>query len=402
MLRPCALWLLSLSIFMSSGYGQNLHHVLTDAQQNIREVEWNHVGAGWSIHKQQLRGGQQDGVDLIRVNNGVLEFTVVPTRGMSILEVNSGDLRLGWDSPVKEVIHPKYVNLDSRDGLGWLAGFNEWLVRCGLEFAGHPGEDRFVNNVGDEATMNLTLHGKIGNVPASEVHVIVDDRIRIRGRVDERMFYGPQLELWTEISTKPGSRSFTISDKITNRAAAEQEFEIIYHANHGPPLLEKNARFVGPIRRVMPMNEHAAKRVDKYSVYDAPTPGFIEEVYCLYPYANDDGMTTVMLHNAAANKGVAFHYSVTQLPHLTVWKNTLNKESGYVTGIEPGTNFPFNRRVEREAGRLKKLSGGETREFAIEFDLLTDAKAVIQTAQAIAQIRAGQATQVDRSAPKTE
>ena len=53
---------------------------------------------------QSRRGGQQDGVDVIRVNNGQLEFTVIPTRGMSILEVKSGDLRLGWDSPVKEVV----------------------------------------------------------------------------------------------------------------------------------------------------------------------------------------------------------------------------------------------------------------------------------------------------------
>jgi hypothetical protein len=48
-------------------------------------------------------------------------------------------VRLGWDSPVKEVVHPQFINLQSRGGLGWLEGFNEWMVRCGLEWAGHPG-----------------------------------------------------------------------------------------------------------------------------------------------------------------------------------------------------------------------------------------------------------------------
>ena len=381
---------------------QNVHQVLTDSAKGIRIAEWKHQGTNWSVHKRELRGGKQDGVDVILVDNGKLQMTVVPTRGMSVLEVRQGDLRLGWDSPVKEVVHPKYVNLDSRGGLGWLTGFNEWMVRCGLEFAGHPGEDRFINNVGDEAKMDLTLHGKIGNIPASEVHVIVDDYIRIRGRVDERMFYGTQLELWTEIRTKSGSNSFAIADKITNRASSDQEFEIIYHANHGPPLLEKNAKFIGPIRRVMPMNDHAAKAVDRYAVYDAPTPGFVEEVYCLFPFANDRNITTVMLQNSAGDRGVAFSYSIEQLPYLTLWKNTLTKENGYVTGIEPGTNFPFNRRVEREAGRLAKLAGGQSREFAIEFDLLSSADEVAKMSQIVASIQGKRVTQVDRNAPKTD
>ena len=55
--------------------------------------------------------------------------------------------------------------------------------------------------------MELTLHGKIANIPASEVEVVIDPepphRLRVRGRVEERMFYGPKLVLQTEISTIP-------------------------------------------------------------------------------------------------------------------------------------------------------------------------------------------------------
>src|SRR5262249_12441487 len=159
-----------------------------------------------------LHGGKQEGVDLITVDNGKLTFTVIPTRGMSILEVKLGDVRLGWDSPVREVVHPGLVNLQSRGGLGWLEGFNEWMVRCGSEFAGHPAKEKCINKVGEEAEMDLTLHGKIGNIPASEVEVVIDrdvpHRLRVRGRVDERMFYGPKLELWTEISTEIEANTF--------------------------------------------------------------------------------------------------------------------------------------------------------------------------------------------------
>ena len=157
-------------------------HVLTSVSAGLGEPTWQlssrdvkyKSAAPWSVKRFALHGGKQEGCELIVLDNGKLKITVVPTRGMSVLEVTSGDVRLGWNSPVKQVVHPQFMRLESRGGLGWLEGFNEWMVRCGLEFAGHPGQDEFVNNVGEKATMDLTLHGKIGNIPASEVSVVVD------------------------------------------------------------------------------------------------------------------------------------------------------------------------------------------------------------------------------------
>ena len=45
---------------------------------------------------------------------------------MGILEVTMGELRLGWDRQGQEVAHPSFIDLESRGGLGWLEGFNEW------------------------------------------------------------------------------------------------------------------------------------------------------------------------------------------------------------------------------------------------------------------------------------
>ena len=265
---------LSLALPGGQARAPSARYVLTSVEQNIDAGNWQitarETGVApdvpWSVRRQRLHGGKQEGVDLIVIDNGRMQITIVPTRGMGILHVVMGDLRLGWDSPVREVVHPKYINLEARGGLGWLEGFNEWLARCGLEWAGHPGPDRFVNNVGEPAEMNLTLHGKVANIPASEVEVIVERepraRIRVRGRVDERAFYGPKLELWTEVWTEPGSATFRIEDALTNRGAFEQEFQLIYHVNHGPPLLGPGARFSAAVGRVTPFNAHAAKDVD--------------------------------------------------------------------------------------------------------------------------------------------
>lgn len=399
-----AIFILHFAICNSLAEAEPLRKVLTSAEQNIHVDAWETKTKGKGfVRKQTLRGGKQEGVDIITVYNGKLRFTVIPTRGMSIAEVVMDDIGLGWKSPVKETVHPKFINLQERGGLGWLEGFNEWMVRCGLEFAGHPGKDEFINNVGDKAEMDLTLHGKIGNIPASEVEVIVDRappwRIRIRGRVDERMFYGPKLELWTEISTEIGSSSFRIEDTVRNYSAFDQEFQIIYHANYGPPLLEQGAKFVAAANRVTPFNAHAAKGVQTFAQYAGPTKGFIEHVYCIEPRADSSGRTTIMLHNAAATKAVTMSYSVQQLPFLTLWKNTNAEEEGYVTGLEPGTGYPYNRRVERKFGRVPKLKPGQTRSFGIDFEILRGPDATARAAAAIQRLQSNRPPRIDTEPP---
>jgi galactose mutarotase-like enzyme len=345
-------------------------------------------------------------VDLIIVNNGKLEFTVIPTRGMGVLKAQMGDVRLGWNAPVQEVVHPQWVDLQSRGGLGWLDGFNEWLCRCGLENNGGPGPDKFINNVGDEATMDLTLHGKIANRPAQEVEVIVDReppfRIRVRGRVDEKMFYGPKLELETEISTEPGANSFRIADVITNRGSQNQEFEILYHANYGAPLLEAGASILAPVERVTPMNERAAKALATYAQYLGPTAGFIEQVYCLRPLADSAGRTVVMLQNRAKDRATSLAFSIKELPYLTLWKNTAPEAEGYVTGIEPGTNFPNHRRIERKLGRVPKLAPGASHRATIDFQVLANSREVKRVADEIAAIQGGRTPVVDLDPEKKD
>ncbi|MDP6904547.1 MAG: aldose 1-epimerase family protein [Verrucomicrobiota bacterium] len=382
--------------------------VLTDSTKGYRVGSWQMVAsdlpgykgqAKWHIRKRILQGGKQEGVELIEVDNGKLRFRVIPTRGMGILDVNLGDVRLGWDSPIKEVVHPKFINLESRRGLGWIEGFNEWMARCGLEYAGHPGKDTFITNTGDTGEMDLTLHGKISNIPASEVIVTVDRKapytIRVRGRVDERVFFGPKLELWTEISTVPGSNTFTISDTLTNRGSEAQEFMLIYHANYGSPLLEKGAKLVTAAKRVTPFNDHAGKTVNQWDTYGAPKSGFVEEVYQVFPYADKSGRTTIQLQNAKGDRGVSMNWSLEQLPYLTQWKNTVAKTDGYVTGLEPGTSFPHNRKWERAKGRVSKLEPGRSRSFSITFGIQDTKTEVEAVAQEIIALRANRETKVD-------
>ena len=345
----------------------------------------------WSIRKTTLHGGKQEGVEVVLVDNGAIRFAVCPTRGMGILWVEGQGRRFGWESPVKDVVHPAHVNLQARGGLGWLDGFNEWMCRCGLENNGGPGADRFTTNTGEQATMELTLHGKIANLPAQGVEIVVDRappyRIHIRGRVDERMFHGPKLTLRTDISTVPGEGSLRIDDVVTNEGGQPQEFQLLYHTNYGRPLLGEGARVMAPAARVVPMNDHAAKGVRQWFAYTGPTPGFVEEVYCLYPLAGANGRTEVLLMSKNWDLGATIAFSTRELPYLTIWKNTAATADGYVTGIEPGTNFPNNRRIERALGRVPVLQPGGRYRATLDFGFHFNSKAVKDGIRRIATLQ---------------
>ena len=321
----------------------------------------------WSVSKERLKGGRQEGVDLIKVNNGRMTLTVIPTRGMSIHEVNLDDIRLGWDSPVKEIINPHWIHLEDNKGLGWIDGFNEWMVRCGFEFAGHPGmdDDRY-----------LHLHGKIGNIPASEVEFVIDKKpphsLIIRGMVNEVRPRGPNFELWTEISTELGSKSFRIKDSLTNKSLEDQEYMVIYHANFGPPLLEQGSQFHGTIQKVVPFDKFSAEDVDNWNHYGKPKLKYPEKVYCLYPFKDPSGNANFIFHNNNVNKAVSFKFPLEQIPFLNLWKN---EDSGlYVTGLEPSTGFPNNRSIERKYSRVPVLKPNGKQNLIIDYTIHNEAE----------------------------
>ena len=262
----------------------------------------------WSVRKTVLHGGKQEGVELITIDNGTMTLSVTPTRGMGLLEVRSGDLRLGWTRRSRRWCIPSSSTWRAAAGSAGSKASTRCWCAAGWSSPVIPGGDEFVDNTGAKAEMELTLHGKIGNIPASEVEVVVDrappHRIRVRGVVHERSFFGPKLELATEVSTVPGTRTFRVDDAVTNRGAASQEFQLIYHANFGAPLLEKGATVLAPVERITPMNDHAATSIDHYATYEGPTAGFIEQVYLVSPLADPKGGPASPAERGEGSRGV--------------------------------------------------------------------------------------------------
>lgn len=343
----------------------------------------------FKVSMRTLHGGRQEGVSLIEIDNGVMRMTIVPNRGMNVLEAVAGDVRLGWDSPVDEVVNPSFIELNGREGLGWLEGFNELVTRCGYEWVGHPGKDN-----GEL----LTLHGRAANIPASRVVLQINEKppyaIRLRGELKEKAFKKVDFSIMTELSTEPGRRGFSLHDTLTNEGDYAKEYQALYHTNFGTPLLEQGARFVAPVKQVSPFNAKAGKELSDWQTYRGPTADYDETVFNVVPFADEQGETLTMLHNRSAELGVTVGFNTRELPVFSLWKNTDTEKQGYVTGLEPGTSYSYNRAYQRPLGLVPTIEPGEQKHFHVSYDLLVNKAAVADARSRIEAIQGDRKTEV--------
>jgi hypothetical protein len=361
--------------------------LLTDTASNLATANWkvssaDWGGAGWSVELRTLHGGRQEGVQVIDVDNGAMKFTIVPTRGFEVWKAEvskqgGGKVRLGWDSPIKEIIHPSYIRLTDNGGQGWVAGFGGLMVRGGLASFGSPVQD---------GADQLTLHGHVDYIPASQVSVRFEaGKLIFRGVVNDFTTFGPQLRLTSEISTTIGKPELVFDDQITNMSDAPQEMQLLYHTNFGTPILGAGAQFVAPIKHVSPMNPGSAKGdIAEWNRYSGPHgAGYAAKVFNMQLQADSGGMTKAMLKAADDASGVLMSFDTKGLPYMSLWKNEVTAKGGYVTGLEPGTGFPNPRPVERAAGRVPKLQGGESWRVHLAIAALGSKAEVDQAASAI-------------------
>jgi hypothetical protein len=348
---------------------------------------------GYSVTKRTLRTGASRGVEVVEIHNGRLRFVVLPTRGMGIWRASLGDLHLGWKSPVKGPVHPNLVRIWEPSGIGWLDGFDELFVRCGLESNGAP-------EFNENGTLRYPLHGRIANLPAKRVEVSIDGdsgEITVAGVVDEARLFGNKLRMTTTITTRVGSAELKVTDTILNPSAEKSELELLYHVNFGVPLLRPGAKVVLPAAKIAPRDQVAVGNLAEWDTYGPETPGAPEAVFFCTLNADAQGRTQALLRNAAGTQGASLKFNVAQLPYFSLWKNRQAAADGYVTGLEPAVNFPNVKSFEKEHGRVIVLSPGEARTFELALEAHADAASVATAEAAVAKLQQGAAPEVRKT-----
>lgn len=348
---------------------------LTDVENGIYLKDWKinnedlKIDRKWVIEKRRLEGGVSDGVDIITVNNGILSFTVVPTRGMGLWRGEFKGATLGWNSPVKNLVHPYYINLETRKGVGY--GFNEWILRCGLE----------------------DFPGRIANIPTEVVKVRVTSTskvtLEVEGVAYEQAFFGSNFKIDSLVSTVLSSNTIHVTDFIENLKNTTQEMQLLYHCNYGAPFLEEGAYVIAPFKIVVPRDARAAAGIKRFNIYGPPETGFTEQVYFCELKGNRDGKTEVALINRDETKAVSLSFSLKELPCFTLWKNTNSIEEGYVTGLEPATIFPNVRIFEQEHNRIVNLRPKEIYKIGLDFLVHLGKEKVLKLKDKIENLKEG-------------
>ena len=200
--------------------------------------------------------------------------------------------------------------------------------------------------------------------------------LSVTGQVEEGGLFYPHLVLTTTYTTIPSSNRLVIHDQVENRGAESAEMQLLYHCNLGQPLLDAGSRIAMPIREVSPISPRAAEGMATLDAYAGPTTGFAEQVYCCDLLGDAAGRTLAMLYNHAADRALVLRFNRQELPCFTVWKNTGALEDGYVTGLEPATNYPNFKTFERSQGRVVTLPAGGQWETTWSLEVHDSAAAV--------------------------
>ena len=307
---------------------------------------------------------------------------------MGIHKVFCGDVELGWQSPVRGPVHPQFVDLFEGSGIGWLAGFDEWLCRCGLESNGGPEWN-------EAGRLVRPLHGQIANLPALRVEVTVNGQtgeIAVTGVVEEARLFGRKLRLTSTVRLHGGEPRFSIHDEVLNLSSEPTDFELLYHINFGRPLLQPGATLAVPAVNVVPQTPHAGTDVARWHTYGPEEAGLGEFVHFFTLAADAEGHTQVLL-KTASDRAAALHFNSRQLPCFTQWKCQQPAQTATSRGWSRGRIFRMCVRSKSSKDACRR-SPGASRSFDLAFDVLSTAEAVAAHEAAIEKLSAGKPPRV--------
>ncbi len=325
----------------------------------------------------RLSGGFRDGVQVVRVRTPRVHAACVLTRGGGISSLAFDGIRVGWKSPVPGPIHPQFVPLYRPDGLGWLAGFDEVLARCGLFNVGGP-------QFSADHQLLHPLHGDIAYQPCQSAVAWIDAPQRmivIESVVDIVLFHFHHLRLVTRTGIAWDRAEVVVRDSITNCGARPAEIMLLHHWNFGPPVAQGGSRLTIPAAEVAPRNAHASDSIAQWDQLQEPQAGSTETVYFIQPLSDPAQQSHALLCSPDQQQALRMTWDASTMPHLTIWKNPVAEQDGYAVGIEPGSCFPNGREHESSANRLIPLAADQSVSFDVKIQGIMNDPAAVETAK---------------------
>jgi hypothetical protein len=311
--------------------------------------------------------GRARGVQAVEVNTGAgLVFTVLPGRGLDIAACSYKGTNLVYLAP-GGISHPAFYN---PAGLEWLnTFFGGLLTTCGLSYFGDPERD---------GEKELGLHGRYAGLAAAVCRDCSrwegdEYLVEIGGTVEECALFGDKLRLHRSITTRLGSRSLTIRDRVENYGFRSSPLTVLYHINCGFPLLEEHSTLELSSSEVEPYDRNAEEHLGEALRFSAPQEGFRGQDFLHRMLADEQGYALAAMVNPRlrGGLGLSLRFRIDSLPYLNEWK--MLGEGDYVTGIEPVNTKIVGRSTLKREKRLPWIEPGEIREMEVEIGVLEGA-----------------------------
>jgi hypothetical protein len=331
----------------------------------------SHISQIGGIETSVLDNGPGKGNRIAWITTGSgLRYKLIIDRSMDIADAFMNNTGLSWISHFGSTA----PDISSKENLEWLRTFTGGLLTtCGLSHVGGPEKDE---------SGSRGLHGRISNIPAEIISVgqptPYNDltEISITGIMRESSVFGPSLEMKRTISSPLFGAKIKIRDEVLNAGNNLTPLMMIYHCNFGYPLLDEGSEILweGKWQSRGNRGDNAIFNNDHNFRICPPIldshAGFGEAAGFIEPAGLPEGNCCCGIYNRKKQVAVFIRFNKNQLPCLTNWQHWGKNE--YVTGLEPGTNFPLGQNYARENQTLRFLKPGETYLVEIEMEVLTD------------------------------
>jgi hypothetical protein len=335
----------------------------------LNEVNNHHQIGGIETSVLDNEPGRNVRIAWINTGSG-LRYKVVIDRALDIADAFYNQYSLVWLSHTG-ITSPRP---DSDRDVEWLSTFcGGLLTTCGLSHIGGPEKDE---------DGSRGVHGKISNTPVTLESVIQPDitsgnlDMSITAVMKESKVFGPNLELRRTITSSLGSSHIKIRDSVTNYGNTSVPHMLLYHCNFGWPFVDEGTQIVWKgkcVSRGSKNDDEIFNEAVNYKICQKPLDkhrGTGEACGFIDVEANSNDICKAGLYNKKLNLAVAIEYNKRQLPCLTNWQHWGPGE--YVTGLEPGTNYPVGRSKAREQDKLIYLEPGERRSYELNMSVLTE------------------------------
>ena len=314
------------------------------------------------VRSSTINAGKPGGIKVFDITSGQLEFTVMESRCLDIVNLKYKGLPYNFLSKVG----PVNAAIADNNGKNFLRAISGgMLYTCGFSNVG--------NHYANEEEGDSIFHGRLRYIPADNVSAFErwegdEYVVGVCGEMRDNGLFFEDCVLRRSISTALGSKTITIRDEIENESFYTAPFMFMYHVNVGFPILGKGAKVYIPSKKVQARNADSEPLIDEWMNITEPVDGQPENVFAHDLYKDENGDVYACAYNAENELGLGIRFRYGMFPKIIEWRSM--GSTAYSLGIMPANCLAGGRQAELDEGDLRYLAPFEKVQSGVEITVM--------------------------------